>query len=241
MSQETYDRGFDEWREFVEKDFPVYEPPKRWLLNVQEKHGIPTEISPELEITPRFSEKSSTQGFGWSIRCPLGQLTMNMHSSFQENRTYTDLRARFPSWLEKWIPHFQVSEFTGLTVHYVNLLDHSTLPSFAREGFLDIAKVLNIFFTIPGENEVFIPPLDCTVTIKLPGEPQGTMTINACDSSKNTDPALMLNLIVSASLRKDQSVEEILHLMDWCHDRIVERFELIFTNEAKESFEPIIL
>jgi hypothetical protein len=28
-------------------------------------------------------------------------------------------------------------------------------------------------------------------------------------------------------------------LLDWCHERIVERFEVVFTEKAKQTFEPI--
>jgi hypothetical protein len=240
MDQEIYDKGFDEWREWVLKEFPVDEPVKNWLINVQERHGVPTDISPELQILPRFSEKTSVDGFGWSIRCPVGQLIMNMHSSHQESRTYEDLRTRFPGWLTRWVQHFQVREFTDLTVHYVNLLDRTTLAPFAHEGFLDIAKVLKIFFRIPGGKELLTPPLDCQVTIKLEGEIEGTLSIRACHRAGGNGPALTLNLVASTALRKDQSVDEILSLMDWCHSRIVERFEVIFTTEAKESFDPYV-
>ena len=163
---------------------------------------------------------------------------MNMHSNHKDNRTYADLRGRFPSWLEKWIEHFQVHDFTELTVHYVNRLDHTTLSSFAREGLLEIDKVLRIFFNISGENEVFTPPMDCQVTIKLKGDTEGSLLIHATDQSSDSFAALTLNLVATTTLRKGQGTEEILRLMDWCHERIVERFEMIFTDEAKLSFEP---
>jgi uncharacterized protein (TIGR04255 family) len=238
VKQEVFDAGFDEWREWVENEFPVYEPLKRWKLNLKETNGIPTEIAPELQLTPRFSEKSSKKGFGWSIRCPSDQFTMNMHSSHHENRSFSDLRARFPTWLEKWVEHFQVTDFVGLTVHYVNILDQTTVPAFFDEHGLDITKVLNIFFQIPGGNEEFTSPLNCKVTIKLLGEPGGELTIHAMDRQNVAEPSLILNLIVTTPLKERQNIDEIMELVDWCHDRIVERFEVILTDEAKKSFEP---
>ena len=98
--------------------------------------------------------------------------------------------------------------------------------------------MLEIFFRIPGGNEEFTSPLNCKVTIKLLSEPAGELTIHAIDRLDVAGPALMLNLIVNTPLHKGQSVDEIMKLVDWCHSRIVERFEVIFTAEAKQSFEP---
>ena len=239
MDQNVYDRGFDEWQEWVQKEFPVSEPVKNWHVNIQRKNGIPSDFSSELQITPRFSEKSAAQGFDWSVRCPIGQLTMNMHSGPKNNRNYLDLRERFPSWLEKWISHFKVEKFTDLVVHYVNRLDSTTLPSFVKNGQLEIDKVLRIFFNISTKNEDFTSPIDLQLTLILKGEPEGRLFIHLEDASHDSNPALTLNLVVSTSLRKGQSTSEILSLVDWCHTRLVERFELIFTDEAKLTFDPL--
>ena len=241
MNQGAYEQSYEDWKELAEKEFPIYEPLKQWLLNIQEKDGIPTEISPELEITPRFSEKTSKKGFGWSIRCPADQLTMNMHSNHHENRGYTELKNRFTPWLKKWAKHFQVTEYEDLTVHYVNLLDKTTLPSFAKDDFLDIVKVLNIFFIIPGNDDIFTPPLDCRVTIKLSSQYEGRLTIHAANKDRGSGPALSLDLIVNTKLNPGVNADEILDIMDWCHDRILERFEMIFTEAAKKSFQPVFI
>jgi uncharacterized protein (TIGR04255 family) len=240
MKPEVYDERFSAWQEKVEAEFPINEPVKNWRVTIQRVHDVPSEFKPELEIIPRFSEKRSTEGYGWSIRCPLGQLTMNMHSSHKENRGYKDLRSRFPKWLKDWVTHFEVNDFDELTVHYVNILDQERLPSFSHDGEIEIQKVLRVFFNISGENEAFTPPMDCRVTINLKGNPNGRLHIHATDKSSGPNAAMTLNLVAVTELTKGQSVDEIVSLMDWCHDKIVERFEMIFTDEAKQSFKPYV-
>lgn len=239
MDHDVYDRQFETWREMVIKDFPIDEPVKRWKVEIKKTGGIPSDFLPELEIEPRFSKKPGGKGFDWSIRCPEGHLTMNMHSWPGLNRTYADLRECFPVWLAKWQEHFAVEKFKELCVHYVNALNPSTLPSFYEGKSLEVQKVLKIFFNMSCENESFTPPLDCQMTIKLHDSPGGFLRIHAKDDSSEAMAALQLDLLMSTELDTGKSIEDILFLMDWCHDRIVERFELIFTDEAKTSFQPL--
>jgi hypothetical protein len=60
-------------------------------------------------------------------------------------------------------------------------------------------------------------------------------------SSSLTDPAVNINFVVNVRLDAGQSsVEKIAELLDWAHDRIVDRFDLVFSQKAKSSFQPVI-
>jgi hypothetical protein len=56
---------------------------------------------------------------------------MNMHSDPQKEevpRRYADLREGFLAWMPRWVNHFGVDRFERLRLHYVNLLDRTTIP-----------------------------------------------------------------------------------------------------------------
>jgi len=132
-----FESRFEDWRELVEREFPVYEPLKEWLLQIEEKEGIPfiNAMKPEVKVTHRFSKKSSKDGFDWSIRCPAGQFTMNMHSDLEKKaspRRYDNLRDGFSAWMPRWVDNFGVDKFDSLRLHYVNLLDRTTIPARCR-------------------------------------------------------------------------------------------------------------
>jgi uncharacterized protein (TIGR04255 family) len=244
IPEEIFEERFDEWRELVEAEYPVYEPLKEWLILVEEKEGIPmlSTARPELRITHRFSRKSSKEGFDWSIRCPAGQLTMNMHSKLGkgDERRYSHLRSEFEQWLPKWIKHFSVSEFSRVTVHYVNHLTRETVPSFfSDQTHLEVEQLLSVFTTIPGEHESIIPPYQCTANLVLPGRPNATLRIEVGGIISGA-PGLKLDLVAQVEL-KGESVTpaQLLELIDWTHARIIDRFEAVFTEKAKKSFSPV--
>jgi hypothetical protein len=182
VSEELFEERFDDWKALVEADYPVYEPLKEWLILVEEKEGIPLldTAHPELRVTPRFSQKPSKDGFDWSVRCPVGQLTMNMHSGSWEgaNRRYQHLRNEYGKWLPRWMEHFEVKELTSLNLHYVNLLNHETVPEFfSPDGGLLLNKLLTMFSSVPGEHECIIQPYDCRVSVKLRDRADSTCLI----------------------------------------------------------------
>lgn len=244
IPEEIFEERFDEWREFVEAEYPVYEPLKEWIILVEEKEGIPmlSSARPELRITHRFSKKTSKEGFDWSIRCPAGQFTMNMHSKpgKGDERRYSHLRSEFQRWLPKWIKHFSVSDLKRVTVHYVNYLTNETVPSFYSDpSHLEVEELLSVFTKIPGEHESIIPPYQCTANLVLPGRSNATLRIEV-GSIPSGAPGLKLDLVAQVGLKGESADPyRLLELIDWAHARIIDRFEAIFTEKAKKSFSPV--
>lgn len=250
MSDEVFESHFEDWRALVEPEYPVYEPLKQWLILVRDREkeqGLPLfdTIKPELRITPRFSKKSSKEGFDWSIRCPSGQLTVNMHSRPDQGSTrrYGNIRSEFARWLPLWLERFSVESTSKITVHYVNLVNRHTLPSFVTEdGALQLGKVLTVFAGIPGQHEYLIPPFDCKATVQLQGDNKSLLRLIVSDwADPKLSPAVKVDLIVEVQAPKvGASADGILALLDWCHERIIERFEVVFTSAAKATFEPVM-
>ncbi len=245
VPEELFEERFDDWKTLVEAEYPVYEPLKEWLILVEEKEGIPLldTARPELRITPRFSRKPSKNGFDWSVRCAAGQLTMNMHSGSGdgENRRYQHLRNEYEKWLPKWIEHFGVKKLTCLNLHYVNLLNHDTVPDFfSPDGGLLLNKLLTMFSSVPGEHECIIQPYDCKVAVKLRDRPDSTCLIQVSSMSElEHDVAVKVDFVVQTPLSlAETDARSVLALLDWEHEHILNRFEAVFTPEVKASFKP---
>jgi hypothetical protein len=252
VSEDLFERRFEDWRNMVAGEFPVYEPLKQWNLNFEQR-GDPKEpipilksSAPELIITPRFSRRHSNEGFDWSIRCPRGQFTMNMHPdpSDGSGRRYAQLRHEFLHWAERWLKHFDISNVNILQLLYVNALNKNTAaPFFTHDGTrLALAEIINVFVNIGRSGEVMTPPFACLANIVFPGMDNASLTLQVQDmSSSLTDPAVNINFVVNVRLDAGQSsVEKIAELLDWAHDRIVDRFDLVFSQKAKSSFQPVI-
>lgn len=246
IREEVFEARFDEWQAMVEAEYPVYEPLKEWLLLVEEKEGIPLLSSsrPELRITPRFSRKASREGYDWSIRCPAGQFTMNMHSTpgAGQDRRYLHLREEFARWLPRWLEHFEVKEPRLLCLHYVNVLNRATVPQFFSDAnHLLLNRVISVFTNIPGKHECILPPYQCTANLQLGDRKDSSLRIELSDwGDPDGGPSMKLDLVVQTSLADEPvSWESFLALLDWEHEHMLARFEAVFTEEARQSFEPV--
>ncbi len=242
MTAESFEANIERWKQKVIPEYPAEEPLIEWLVEMEEKDGVPLfdTLAPKLRITHRFSKKSKADGFDWSIRCPIGKFTMNMHSHPGSERRYGHLRKEFSKWLPLWMEHFGVERGEVLILGYINVLRRDITPQFFNnEGGLELDKVLRVFSSIPGKHESLVPPYDCRVTVNLGNEPARKLGIRVKDATTpENGVAIKVTLDTMAQLSGDGGVSEILELLDWSHERIIERFEQVFTDEAKASFTP---
>lgn len=243
MSEDAFKAKLDSWRALVEKDFPVYEPLQEWLINVVQKDGIPLwdQIEPELKITPRFSKKSSSDNFDWSIRCPQGRFSVNMHSHPGEPRNFGQLKNAFEEWLPQWMTNFEVVHFKRLSLLYVNFLNESTLPDFVnKDGSIEIGKALTIALGIPGLSETLTTPYKLSARFLLEADERNNHPASFHIKLDDVPgKGLRMALRVDADFEANCGLHDVLRTLDWCHDIILHRFDLIFTSAAKQSFEPI--
>jgi uncharacterized protein (TIGR04255 family) len=243
MDGEIYASNFDAWRTEVQAEYPIYEPVSQWLINAEIKEGeLATDPrKAQLKIIPRFSKKTGKAGFDWSLRSPQGSLTMNMHSGGHLRRRYDDLRAEFSRWLSRWIEHFEVEEFQILNLTYVNVVNRDTAPDFSTEdGRLLLEKLITVFVPLPGKHQDIVPPLDCTVNLRIRPDPPATLLIHLFGvPAVPQRPTVRLDLTVETQVPSGTSREQLFEILDWCHERILNQFKIVFTEEAIKGFGPI--
>jgi hypothetical protein len=246
MDHEVFASRLSSWQEIVKAEYPVGEPIQNWIIRADDRDGVPIfdTLHPLLQIIPRYSRKSAKEGFDWSIRCPSGQFTMNMHSDPEEGETrrFDHLRKEFAIWIPLWISHFEVKEANRLTLHYVNALTPRTVPGFFDDQrHLFLSRVISVFADIPGEHDSIIQPYSCEVTLLLKGGHGATLKIKVNDwMSPRYGSGVEVSFIVSMPFFAGEvlSPERALELLDRAHEYIVQRFEVVFTQEARASFSP---
>ncbi|MBV6501744.1 MAG: hypothetical protein CJBNEKGG_04262 [Prosthecobacter sp.] len=242
MTAEVFEANIERWKQKVTPEYPAEEPLIEWLVEMEEKDGVPLfdTLAPKLRITHRFSKKTKAEGFDWSIRCPVGKFTMNMHSHPGSGRRYDHLRKEFAKWLPQWMEHFGVERAELLNLGYINVLRRDVTPQFFnKDGGLELDKVLRVFSEIPGKHESLEPPYDCRVTVNLGNAPARKLSIRVKDATTPANGvAIKVTLETLAQVSGEGGISEVLELLDWSHERIIERFEQVFTDEAKASFTP---
>ncbi|MBL9159972.1 MAG: hypothetical protein JNJ70_20995 [Verrucomicrobiales bacterium] len=253
MTGENFEASRAAWKSQVQPDFPFEDPLVQWRLNMEEEDGVPRldKIQPELKITDRFYRKREDKGkenqakpdFDFSMRCPLGRLELHMGSWPGSQRSFSNLRGECERWFGAWSKTFRLEQPTKVLLHYVNLLRKDVTPElFDENGALALGETLSVFAGVPGEHAHLEPPFDCKVGLRLNGVKDGKMRIHVVDASAetgNSAVAIRVHLFAEAGLEPGEGVDKALTLLDWCHERIVERFELIFTAKAKQSFQPV--
>lgn len=246
VEERRYEEESPSWFSEVQEEYPFAEPLEEWLLNVEEQDGVSLldSITPEFKMTPRFAKRPKSQVFDWSIRCPRGQFTINMHSVPGDGRSFSDLRMEWLKWLPRWSRRFEVERFTWLQMIYVNRLSAQTLPDFVPQGGngLLIGQVLKVFMSIPGEHECLIPPWDCKATVQLENPKKAQLEIHLLDRASQHGSAAEMDLRLTVRVVLDDSIVDsnaLISIIDLCHDKITERFEQLFTKEALISFKPV--
>jgi hypothetical protein len=243
ISPEQFHSRMDSWKSIVAADFPIYDPLTEWLLNVQEKDGVPLldEAEPEVVVTHRFSRRNQNGDRTWSMRCPADRLTLNLHSEHNEPHNFEELFAAMAKWLPRWSDHFGATAYPTVQLDYVNLLGPQTTPTFVdRNGGIQINRLIEVFGKIPGPHISIIAPYDCRVGLLI--EPNRCMVNIHVHAVRDRDAALhvRVDLQVIATQRDPlTSADAAMGEVRYTHDVLIGQFLAIFTEEAKTSFEPL--
>ena len=243
IAAEQFYSRIESWKTIAAAEFPIYDPLTEWLLNVQEKDGVPLfdEAEPEVIVTHRFSRRNEHGDRTWSMRCPTERLTINLHSERNEPHDFEDLFGAMMKWLPRWSDHFGVTAYPSVQLDYVNLLGPRTTPHFVnQEGGIQINRLLQVFGSIPGIHKSIIAPYDCKVGLLI--EPSRCIANIHVHAVRGPDTALHVRVdlqIVATHPKGLPSVDAALSELRYTHDVLIGQFLAIFTDEAKTSFEPI--
>jgi len=245
VSPEAFYGKFDTWRSEVEKSFPEYDPLQEWSINVQEKDGVPLfeNAEPVVHITHRFWKSNQQKKRLCSMRLLPDQFTINLHREGTDAHRYEDLKKEYEEWLPRWAEHFEVTKFSTVVLDYVNLLSPAITPHFVKDGRLRVGDMLKVFHNVPGKHVSLIPPYDCGAGLLFHVDAYcqyvGFVRLLAIPTSSG-EPAMRLDLQLrlhtpTPSLNLHSALTEA----DILHTLLVDQFEFIFTDEAKESFGKI--
>ncbi len=225
------------------KEFPIYDPLTEWLLNVEERDGVPlfNEAEPEVLITHRFSRRNQSGERTWSMRCPPDRLVLNLHAERHDPHDFNELHAAMANWLPRWTDHFAVNQFPKIQLDYVNLLGPHRTPDFVdAKGGIQINRLIEVFGKIPGNHVSIIAPYDCRVGLLIEkNRCAANIHVHAVRSQDNALHVRVDLQVLSTHATPMVGVDEALSELRYAHDVLIGQFEALFTKEAKISFEPI--
>ncbi len=239
MDTDEFPAKFDSWRGKVRDAFPFDTPRVVWDINIEDKAGVPVlaKGGPTMRIRHWFHEYHPKESRGFAQQCEVGRMGINLLKDGDKVFQFQDIESKFKEWLPIWAHHFGVQSFHGFALDYVNFLNPRTVPSFCTAGKIHIGKVFKLFSSIPGPHITLIPPYDCEVNLlldeKMPAS--GRIQVRAAGADGLRVDMQMRSVRESKEVTIEQGFDEVLALHQW----MVTYFEVLFTDEAKESFEPI--
>lgn len=240
IDEESFVAKFEGWREKVQIDYPECEPHKEWLILVQEKEGVPLydTLKPELRLTHRFSRKSEDGRRVFGMRCPADSLDLHLFTRPDAPHGYEALASELKKWMPLWMTYFSIPAITKLRLHYSNLLNPETAgPFITKEGGLRLHELLQFFLTVPGEHQAIIPPYDCTATVLLSKAPDFALTLRIYgDIETQPQPVVWVDFTANVAPKSGLDTMEVMGLFDTAHERILDRFDYVFTENAKRFF-----
>jgi hypothetical protein len=247
VPEDKFQFKIDTWRSSVTRDFPHAETLTEWVLAVREQNGMPVLDPTQQTMTLRqtfwhLAGSKKREGIQlWPDR-----ISFNLLGELGDPRDYAELDALREQWLMRWATHFEVSECTGVTLEYVNLLAPATLPSFVTGNTIRIGEVLMMFKVIPGKLQALHPPFDFQFNVDGDTDPPSRFrafcaTINTPPPSPSDDPRIQLRFTATTHLSEHRKIPltKVVNEAQLMHDLILRQFDAYFTPEAKSSFIPI--
>lgn len=245
VSQETFFAKFESWKQIIGEQFPEYDPIKDWRLNIETKEDTPilTDIQPELLITHRFWRHNKKNKRFLSMRLLPGQLTLNLHRDQDDPHSFDELYSEMDRWLPQWMNHFEAKGASVVTLAYINLISSKTTPQFiAQNGGILVGSVLRVFAGVPSQHLGIIPPYDCQMGLMIDPNRQATFGLRVLGLPVPKGQSAAIRVDFQAIVAKpipSLTAPQVLSEAIFLHTVMCDQFESVFTDTAKQSFEPI--
>ncbi len=245
MPEERFRVKAETWPAIVQKDFPRAETVTEWILAVMQKEGMPVLDPNRQTMTLRqtywhIEGKKKREG----IQLWPDKISFNLLGEPGNARDYAELDQLCERWLMQWAAHFELSQCSGVTLEYVNLLSAATLSPFVSGKTIRIGEAITMFKAIPGPLQSLFPPFDFQFNVDGGTTPPSRFRAHCAtidtDPKGDAGPEMNLRFIATTNLSKDRPVKltQVREEAALMHDLILLQFDAYFTPEAKRSFEP---
>jgi hypothetical protein len=246
IPEEKFQVKADEWRSALVKDFPHLETLTEWTLRVVEKDGMPVLDTAGQKMTLRqtFWQIEAGDKKKQGIQLWQDKISFNLLGELGNPRDFDELEQLTADWLPRWSADFEISQFSGVTLQYVNLLSKETLPAFMENDQLKIGEAIRLFGGVPVQRNLLLPPYDFQVNVRVDNaEPRARVSAQcvSVEAPPNKGPTMHLRFTATTNLgqpARSVSLDKVRDEARLTHSLIIEAFEAYFTDAAKASFEP---
>jgi hypothetical protein len=244
IPQDEFEKRLPAWEEKIRADFPRRQEVAEWLINIEEKNGVPMvqSLIPKASIIHLYWQKHLHRARVLGMRVRPDRLVFHLCREDGNIHDFDELMPNMERWLPQWAEHFGVTDLEGISVEYYNRLDGNITPQFADQNGVRIAEALNVFANFSGSHLGLIPPYECKVRLVFNKDKPTYLTVRVGNDSNITN-AIRVDFSVhtgnpgrdAKTLTFGDAISEI----RTGHDLILEQFSSFFTDRARVSFEPL--
>lgn len=240
---EVYYARADELKEAMMAHFEHYEPQQQWLLNVEEKNGVPQfhSIKPEVLIKHTFWNKSKDGQKLVGCAVEPDRISIILRNLPKHTERFPTLK----TWVEKIIPIWASilnPKISAAILDYANILSRDTVPTFINEnGSLAIGELLTVFAGFPGEHQGIVPPYDCTMGLAIDQDAHVFLNLRVHGIQQHVSGGSAVQVDLQALKRPAKhglTAVEAVDSLELLHKTVVDKFEVVFTPRAKAAFQP---
>src|SRR5262249_37797753 len=155
-----------------------------------------------------FWQQAATTGVAGMQLWP-DRVSFNIIGNRENARSYEELDSLWKQWLPVWASHFNVAEFNGVALEYVNLLSEDTLPTFVQDATLRIGDVLTILNKLPGPRQNLLGPFDFQLNVDGKTDPPSQFLAHCLTTgmSPTKVPIIQLRFVARTYLEQDRRIE----------------------------------
>jgi len=242
IAPESYYARADELKEAMMGFFEVYEPQQQWVLNVEQKNGIPQlhSMKHEVQVMHTFWHKSSDGQKLVGCLVEPDKLSVILRNLPKHSERFPALKY----WVEKVVPVWASILSPKIKVailEYANILSRDTVPEFVgKDGSLAVGELLTVFAGFPGEHKGMAPPYDCQMGLIIDPDAHVYLNLRVHGLERQVANASAVQVDLQAFKRPSDhnlTAAEAVDSIDFLHNIIVEKFETVFTPRAKTAFQ----
>lgn len=235
ISQEQFEAKLPSWEEKIQKEYPISEPLAEWMIDIEDKNGVPfiKSLMPKARLRHIYWKRHAKNLRVRGTQLRSDRLVFHLRREEENAHDFNELIPEMERWLAAWMEHFEVNSIDGITVEYFNLLNAAVTPQLIDEkGGIKIADSLTIFGKFPGTFQGVTNPYDCKVRLVIDREKPVFFDVHVHGVTNPSGVAVDF-AVRTAPRNKSLSASDALVEIKAGHDIILEHFACFFTDSAQ--------
>jgi hypothetical protein len=242
IKPDIFEAKLPEWAAKIRDDYPLSRPIAEWSLNIKQVNGVPVleNAVPQAEIIQLFWKRHSKGQHVHGMRLRPSRLVFHLGREDDNVHDFEEVFAEMDAWIGRWMEHFEVPSLKGVTAEYFNRLNAKITPQFmTSDGHLMLSEAFILFANIPGRYHSIIPPYEGRIRLVVDEKRPCYFDLHV-GVDENVRAGVRIDFMVT-TVERDRviSSKESLAELRLAHDVLLEQFDCLFTEKAKNSFLPV--